>query len=616
MPIEDFFHNPSFDLSAKGITKAFNSFTYNSNYYDPRTLIIGDSHLQMGWTNNSGALTGFTVVNGTATLTFSGNHYIIPGNKFTLVETTNISIYNSTFDTCAMSYAEITALTSPTSTTLTCSATINNITMPDGNYLTGRSWLAIPWTNQRDSTFLHWINAFNSAPFVITHNFSINGSSSAQHLASLRKLQAQAIKSSYSNLIISLGTNSSMFQQSTLSTAIAGAETEYKNIMAIADALYSKGTVYITIPMGGSTGSTNTANFTRAVGYLRRKFLQTRRPYRLRFFDLLGMTVDGTDASGLLISNYQGGQNHLSSFAGFKIAKQETAWDSRLGWDSPSRMIWKPVSYLDDNTNAITAWSGSGTSYSVGDIRMNNFYVYQCISAGIGAASGGPTGEGTNIIDNTAVWTSLGPSPVNLVQNGLMQGTSGSLIAAFSGSPATVPTGWNLLSATGVTLASSTTQGGSTITVKPQGLESLPGFGWDLSIAFSAAGVVTLYQNCPLALRPGNWYQARFTVTGKTALNTVLKNVELVLQPTFTGVGLFQITAMQNGNNTNTIPLDTTDTYEVITAPFYVPTTLSASSDNQVFIYIRSSAAGTVNLQLSNFVYCAVRDPNLYPAVS
>ena len=615
MATEDFFNNPSFNLSAKGITKAFNSFAYNSNYYDPRTLIIGDSHLQMGWGNNSGNLFGFTVTNGIATLTFYGNHYVTPGNKFTLVDVTN----NSTFDTCTMSYAEITAITVPTSSTLTCSATVNGITMDDGNYMTGRTWLVIPWTNQKDSTFLHWINAFNGAPFVFTHIFTINGSSSAQHLACLSKLQAQALKSSYSNLVISLGTNSPMFQQATLATAIAGAETEYKNIMAIADALYSKGTVYITIPMGGSTGTSNPANFTRAVGYLRRKLLQVRRPYRLRFFDLLGMSVDGTSSTGLLMSNYQGAQNHLSTFANFKIAKQETAWDSRLGWDTASRMIWKPVSYLDDNTNVVTAWAGSGTSYSVGNIRMNNYNIYECTVAGTGATSGGPTGEGTNIIDNTVRWNYLGPAPVNLIRNGLMQGTTGTLTAAFTGSPATVPTGWSLSSATNVTLASSTTQGGSTITAgagKPSLLEALPGFGWDLSVVYSAAGSIALYQNCPLNLKPGNWYQARFTVTGKTALNTVLEAIELTIQAAFTGVGLFQVTTMQKGNNATNIPLDTTDSYEIITQPFYVPNTLSTSTDNQVTINIKSSGAGSVNLQLSNFVYCPIRDPNLYPIIS
>jgi hypothetical protein len=312
--------------------------------FDPRTLLVGDSHLQMGWTNNSGNLTTFTVSGGVASLAFTGGHNITPGNKFTLIDTANAA----TFDTCVMSYAELTALTVPTNTTLTVSATVNGVTMADGSYTAGRTWLAIPWQHQRDSTFLHHINSWNGAPFVFTHNFTANGTSSAQHLASLSKLQGQAPKSSYANVVISLGTNPSvagqgMFQQATLATAIAAAETEYRNIMAIADALYSNGTVYIAIPIGGATGTTNTANFTRAVGYLRRKFLQTRRPYRLRFFDLFGLSVDGSDANGVMVANYQPPppNNHLSTFANFRIAKQQTAWDSRLGWDTAAPSRWR-----------------------------------------------------------------------------------------------------------------------------------------------------------------------------------------------------------------------------------------------------------------------------------
>lgn len=579
--------------------------------FDPRTLLVGDSHLQMGWTNNSGNLTGFSVSGGIASLTWSGSHNITLGNRFTLIDTAN----STTLDTCTLSYVECTALTVPSNSTLTVSAVVNGVTMADGTYTSGRTWIAIPWQHQRDSTFLHSINGWNGAPFVITHNFTANGTSSTQHLAALSKLQAQAAKSTYANVVISLGTNSSMFQQATLATAIAAAETEYKNIMAMADALYSSGTVYIVIPIGGATGTTNTANFTRAVGYLRRKLLQTRRPYRLRYFDLFGLSVDGSDASGLMVANYQpaSANNHLSTFANFRIAKQQTAWDSRLGWDTATRNLWKPMSYLDDNTNVVTAWAAS-TAYTVGTVRMNGYTIYQCTVAGTSASSGGPTGDSASITDGTVTWASLGPAAVNLSQNGLMQGTTGTNTAGFAGGTPTVPTGWTLLSATNVTLASCTTTGNSTITVKPSGVDSVAGFGWDLGIVFTAVGTVTCYQNTPLLARPGSWYQARMTVTGRSALNTVLANVALRIQPTFSGAAAYQVTAMSAGNNTTTIPLDTTDTYEVVTAPFFVPAALGTSTDNQIFIEITSSGAGTVNLQLSNLAYYPVRDPAAIPA--
>jgi hypothetical protein len=247
---------------------------------------------------------------------------------------------------------------------------------------------------------------------------------------------------------------------------------------------------------------------------------------------------------------------------------------------------------------------------------MNGYTIYQCTVAGTSASSGGPTGDGSSVTDGTVTWQSLGPAAVNLAANGLMQGTGGTNTAAFAGATTTGPTSWNLLSATNVTLASCATAGNSTITVKPTGIDSTPGFGWDLSIAYTAAeGVVTCYQNCPLMAKGGNWYQARMTVTGKTALNTVLKAVSLRIQPTFAATGTFVAQAMATGNNSTTIPLDTTDTYEVVTAPFFVPASLGTSTDNQIYIEITSNGtAGTVNLQLSNIAYYPVRDPAAIPA--
>lgn len=53
-----------------------------------------------------------------------------------------------------------------------------------------------------------------------------------------------------------------------------------------------------------------------------------------------------------------------------------------------------------------TAWA-SGTAYSVGNVRRNSGNVYECIKAGTSAGSGGPSGEGDNIVDNGATWKFL-----------------------------------------------------------------------------------------------------------------------------------------------------------------------------------------------------------------
>lgn len=50
-----------------------------------------------------------------------------------------------------------------------------------------------------------------------------------------------------------------------------------------------------------------------------------------------------------------------------------------------------------------TAWAAS-TAYSVGDVVRNNDNIYEATRAGTSAGSGGPSGEGDSIVDNTATW--------------------------------------------------------------------------------------------------------------------------------------------------------------------------------------------------------------------
>ena len=51
-------------------------------------------------------------------------------------------------------------------------------------------------------------------------------------------------------------------------------------------------------------------------------------------------------------------------------------------------------------------WAAS-TSFSVGDVRRNSGNVYECTKAGTSASSGGPSGEGENIVDNGVTWKFL-----------------------------------------------------------------------------------------------------------------------------------------------------------------------------------------------------------------
>jgi len=52
------------------------------------------------------------------------------------------------------------------------------------------------------------------------------------------------------------------------------------------------------------------------------------------------------------------------------------------------------------------AWEAS-TSYAVGVVKRNSGNVYECIKAGTSAGSGGPSGEGDEIVDNNVTWKFL-----------------------------------------------------------------------------------------------------------------------------------------------------------------------------------------------------------------
>jgi hypothetical protein len=57
-----------------------------------------------------------------------------------------------------------------------------------------------------------------------------------------------------------------------------------------------------------------------------------------------------------------------------------------------------------------TAWAPS-TTYTVGARRTNGGNVYTCTTGGTSAGSGGPSGTGTGIVDNTVRWSYVGPVP-------------------------------------------------------------------------------------------------------------------------------------------------------------------------------------------------------------
>jgi hypothetical protein len=60
----------------------------------------------------------------------------------------------------------------------------------------------------------------------------------------------------------------------------------------------------------------------------------------------------------------------------------------------------RPVSTLTSNYQD---WTGD-TVYDIRTFAINNFNLYECITGGTSASSGGPTGTDASITDGTVVW--------------------------------------------------------------------------------------------------------------------------------------------------------------------------------------------------------------------
>lgn len=84
----------------------------------------------------------------------------------------------------------------------------------------------------------------------------------------------------------------------------------------------------------------------------------------------------------------------------------------------------------------LSAWAGA-TAYAVGALRTNGGNIYECTVAGISAGSGGPTGTGTAITDNTATWryVAAGTAAVRATVTSELAGADGN---ADVGAPVTL----------------------------------------------------------------------------------------------------------------------------------------------------------------------------------
>jgi uncharacterized phage protein gp47/JayE len=92
---------------------------------------------------------------------------------------------------------------------------------------------------------------------------------------------------------------------------------------------------------------------------------------------------------------------------------------------------------------AAKGWAPT-TAYVLGDIRANDSRIYRCSTAGTSAASGGPTGTGTDITDNGAHWRYLGAGTGYVTVSAEAEGTGATVANAYALTTIVTPVaGWS-----------------------------------------------------------------------------------------------------------------------------------------------------------------------------
>lgn len=100
-----------------------------------------------------------------------------------------------------------------------------------------------------------------------------------------------------------------------------------------------------------------------------------------------------------------------------------------------------------------TAWAAS-TSFSVGNVRRNAGSVYECIKAGTSAGSGGPTGDGDEIVDNNVSWKFLNEGGIHFGNATIASRSSATVVAVTTNEAFSATSGetkWRLGSWSGTT---------------------------------------------------------------------------------------------------------------------------------------------------------------------
>lgn len=604
-----------------------------------RTALIGDSYFGLGFGNTALPTTAGTVVVNNGLMTISsgglGNNAAIPGNYVSLINLSDPNIGTTPLNGVCVPIRSVSS-----NNVFSVSASYNGATMPNGDYssLGGSGWTVYFLNYATDSSHYHWHNYFNDNPFLTVALNAWVLTTSTHITLLMKKILAGP---TFDVAFLNVGANDiGAGASATVAQAIGAAQNALNNIISICGQLTTLGKlVMLCVPAPVGTGLSGGNIQNRNIGFsqLRQGILRYAQTNPgVRVIDVFRDVISGTAANGDFATNFGYSDGiHLSSYGAYQVGKYEATLQTL---QPVSKLLdFQPLTIVDDNTTyaqAFPAWAVS-TAYATGStgpagqaiptIVRNGGSLYALVQSGTSAAastgSTGPSGTGSNIVDGSCIWSYQGPLQYNCIPHGMMDGTGGTNQGtAYGGGSNTIPTGWLLGGSgqgqTNVTAASSSAASQQARSSATNSNQANWGYGWNLSVVFSAAGVQGVSTgdiSAELAASGltggaalGGWYRMGVTVEA-TAANTVLENVEVYLS--MQGGNTFTVSANAPGNNTTTLPMANGDEIQIVSEPFYVPPGYVQSGGTYFNVKLTSSAAGTVAVQLASAFLRPIENP-------
>ncbi len=526
-----------------------------------RVAVFGDSVVAQSW--GTPAITALVVSGGIATVTTGASHHLVaPGNWIG---------FGNPDDTFAWSsgVVQVLSVTNANPFSFTFSATFAGLTLPDGTYSSPGNWSYRSSYRTYESGYFRGLNSWSGSPFMVTAPYAVAGASTPHMLKAVQRSLAAGPK--YDVAFIQCGSNDvgtgALTSQAAAQTAAAAALV---NIDAAVTALVGAGKfVLVGTP---AMRSANAGNFTA-----------TQQQY---------MNVAYTGLRNDMIKLFQSRINVLV------IDYYEDISDGQATPDG----------------GVIAAYAMDGSHPSTQGIRAisNNTKNQNLIKS---VFKQGFDRQPKSILDDVAGYAT-GQQYPNLIQNGMMAGTTGT---NGTGSSGTVATSWTAqrLAGTATVVCTAAQQRAAT-----PGVPNSTKWGWGQNLAFTflvqSEQIYFSSTNMNARITKGAWYRGGFTATAVGAIPaTLLANIKMLIQ-VLSPVNVSALTFNDNSFilHNNGTPMADGEQIVIASDPIWIPADATFGNVIPYIVLTATSTAGgfvtgTATIQVSNAWFRQIPDPTI-----